>query len=301
MENRFFSLVIIPDNGSEMKQGQFKWELLPYLFAPLVISFFICAFFIIGFHIKLSQEKGFKQAVAVKNELTASVEAAQQALQNLTGKLATIQSNDIAFRKYAYMELPDESMYLAGIGGHVIVDEHDFAALAGHLKADVVDVLLTSRTLSSRINVQESSLAEINARIQENLDEYNSTPSILPTHSIRITDDFGYRTHPVTGGRDYHAAVDIAGNRGQRIYATADGEVTLAKASGVLGNCVKIQHKYGYETLYGHLTSILVTAGQQVKKGEVIGTMGSTGRVTGVHLHYGVSYHGKAVDPKEYF
>lgn len=301
MDNRFFSLVIVPDNGSEVKHSKFTGELILYGFGSLAVLFLVCIFFIVGFHIKLHQEQNFREAVRTMNQLTDYVEHAQNTVNTLTERLSVIQRNDIAYRKHAYMELPDQDMYRAGIGGHALVDEALVEGLNSPLKRSVSEILLDTTSLMSKVHVQENSLGEINEKILQNRHELNCTPSILPTHSVRISDDYEYRIHPIKGYRHFHAAVDIVGNYGQRIYATADGVVIQAKSDRSLGNFVKIQHEYGYETLYGHMTKILVSAGQQVKKGEIIGTMGQTGSATGVHLHYAISHFGKSVDPKKYF
>ncbi len=301
MSNKFFSLVIVPDNCSEVKHHSFTGDLLAYGFLLLAAVFLFCAFFIIGFHIKLYQEQDFKTALDRMTSYKEQIAQSQQTLETLSEKLASLQDNDVAYRKYASMDIPDSLMYLAGIGGHVLVDENRFAGLDVNIRRGVSQTLVETVSLLSRVEVQEQSLNQIDEQIQKNNDEFNSTPSILPTHSVRITDGYGLRIHPITGARQFHDAVDIAGNPGQRIYATADGTVIQANYAGLLGNCIVIKHQYGYETLYGHLQKILVSVGQEVKKGEIIGLLGSTGRVTGPHVHYSVTLFGKSVNPLKYF
>ncbi|MFC1485699.1 M23 family metallopeptidase [Candidatus Latescibacterota bacterium] len=301
MRNRLFSMVIVPDDGSEIRRSNFTYELATYGFCLLVAVFFVCVFFIVGFHVKLSQENDFKTAIEKMQNYTEKIETSRIILTELSDRLHTIQRNDIAYRKYAYMDLPDSTMYLAGIGGHLLFDETILDGLNSAMVKIVSRPLLDTVALTSRVNVQETSFSEIQKQILKNQDEFNCTPSILPTHSLRITSGYGNREHPVTGIREFHEAVDIAGNRGQRIYTTADGTIIQAKYSSALGNYIVIQHKYGYETLFGHLTQIMVSEGQKVKKGEIIGTLGSTGRATGPHLHYAITLLGKSVNPMKYF
>jgi len=301
MANRFFSLVIVPDSGNEIKKGSFNLKFAFFLSGFLVTTFIICLFFIIGYHIKLSQEKEFKHALSTMHRLCRTVDISKKTINTLSEKLLTIQRNDIAYRQYAYMDVLDNNMYKAGMGGHVLVDESRFTGLHGNLHNDVMQVLLDVEKLTSRVNIQQKSLNEIDEKIQRNKEEIDSTPSILPTHSYRITTNYAFRIHPITGVREFHDAVDLAGVIGQPIYATADGVVILAEREAALGNCIKIRHKYGYETLYGHLSKILVKSGQRVKKEEVIGEMGSSGRSTGTHIHYAITHLGKKVDPKKYF
>lgn len=293
--------MIVPDNSNDVKSSSFNFHLVLSLFGVLLCTFFICLFFIVGFHIKLSQENEHKIAMQRRNLLLSRISSANETISSMSEQLLNLQKNDHAFRQYAYMDVLDPEMYQAGMGGHMMVDESLFAGLGNSMREDLKDMTLEVKKLGSRVSIQKKSLDEIHEQILKNNEEYNCTPSMLPTMSIRITDDFKYRIHPITGRRHFHDGVDLAGRKGQKIFATADGEVVLAKRWGVLGNTVKIKHKYGYDTLYGHLSDILVEVGQKVKKGEVVGTMGSTGRTTGTHLHYAVIHFNKKVDPKKYF
>lgn len=118
--------------------------------------------------------------------------------------------------------------------------------------------------------------------------------------SFRFTSSFGYRRDPKTGGRRMHNGVDFAAGLGTPLYATADGVVTHSGWQSGYGRLVKIQHEFGIETRYAHLAKLNVKVGQRVSRGQRIGDMGASGRVTGVHLHYEVRVGGKAVNPMIY-
>ncbi|MEM6940576.1 MAG: M23 family metallopeptidase [Pseudomonadota bacterium] len=117
---------------------------------------------------------------------------------------------------------------------------------------------------------------------------------------FRFTSQFGYRRDPKTGGRRMHSGVDFAAALGTPLYATADGVVTHSGWQSGYGRLVKIQHEFGIETRYAHLSKLRVKVGQRVSRGQRIGDMGASGRVTGVHLHYEVRVGGKAVNPMIY-
>jgi murein DD-endopeptidase MepM/ murein hydrolase activator NlpD len=124
-----------------------------------------------------------------------------------------------------------------------------------------------------------------------------ATPSIWPAHGW-LSSPMGYRTDPVNGaGGDFHPGLDIAGDKGQPVYATAAGTVTFAAGQGAYGNLIVIDHGYGLETRYGHLQAFSVKKNDQVKRGDVIGRVGSTGRATGNHLHYEVLANGTLLNP----
>lgn len=124
-----------------------------------------------------------------------------------------------------------------------------------------------------------------------------AVPSRRPIEKMSLSSSYGMRVHPVTGRLARHNGVDIPAPRGTPIYATADGIVGRAQRLGGYGNYVEIEHGNAIQTRYGHMSSYIVRSGQQVKKGDVIGYVGSTGRSTGNHLHYEVRIEGAPVNP----
>jgi len=127
-----------------------------------------------------------------------------------------------------------------------------------------------------------------------------SIPSLMPVDGVHLTSNFGMRWHPVLGGHRAHKGVDLAGAVGTPIHATADGVVGRADWFSSYGLYVAIEHGGSLETRYGHMSRLNVAAGQLVRKGDVIGYIGTTGRSTGPHLHYEVRIAGEAVNPIPY-
>ncbi len=124
-----------------------------------------------------------------------------------------------------------------------------------------------------------------------------SIPSVQPVQHLSFTSNFGVRSDPFRGTAAMHAGVDIPGPTGTPIYATADGVVNHAARQGGYGNMIEINHGKGISTRYGHLSKIIVSDNSRVRRGQIIGLMGSTGRSTGPHLHYEVRIDGHAVNP----
>lgn len=118
---------------------------------------------------------------------------------------------------------------------------------------------------------------------------------------VYVSSRFGLRIHPITGQKKTHTGIDIASNQGTAVYASDGGTVTLAGWNGGYGNCIMIDHGNGYVTLYGHLSSISVSEGQNVTQGSTIGAVGSTGNSTGPHLHFEVLKNGTRIDPEQFF
>lgn len=127
-----------------------------------------------------------------------------------------------------------------------------------------------------------------------------SIPSMQPVSEMRLTSSFGVRSDPFRGTRAMHAGLDIPGPVGTPIYATADGIVSRSQRAGAYGLLVEINHGKGIQTRYAHLSKMLVDANTRVRRGQIIGLMGSTGRSTGPHLHYEVRIDGRAVNPTPY-
>ncbi len=127
-----------------------------------------------------------------------------------------------------------------------------------------------------------------------------SIPSYQPVASLSFTSNFGVRSDPFRGTAAMHAGVDIPGPIGTPVYATADGIIARAERAGGYGNLIEVNHGKGIATRYGHLSKIIVRDNQRVKRGQLIGLMGSTGRSTGSHLHYEVRIDGSAVNPAPY-
>lgn len=173
-------------------------------------------------------------------------------------------------------------------------------------EGDLVRGITTQlNNLSLRSAYQEKSYVLINDLVKNKEKLLSATPSIQPVSNKnlnRIGAGFGYRIDPVYKDRRNHLGMDFTAPLGTPIYATADGTVRDAGFNtGGFGNRVVINHGFGYETLYGHMVRIKARVGEKVKRGEVIGYVGNTGKSTGPHCHYEVHRSGIPVDPIYYF
>jgi murein DD-endopeptidase MepM/ murein hydrolase activator NlpD len=142
----------------------------------------------------------------------------------------------------------------------------------------------------------ESRLRNVRRDVERRQELAAATPSIWPAHGW-LTGTFGGRSDPFTGEPGFHQGLDISTEKGQPVFATADGSIEAASYSGDYGNLIVLKHAFGLVTRYGHLSSFTVKPGQQVKRGDVIGYVGSTGRSTGAHLHYEILANGKLINP----
>src|SRR6185436_3747994 len=142
-------------------------------------------------------------------------------------------------------------------------------------------------------------LDTVEKRLEQRMRWISSTPAISPVRGI-LTSGFGYRADPMTHGRGNHQGIDIAAAYGLPVHASGDGLVLQAGEEGGLGRAVFLAHGYGLTSRYGHLSAVTVRPGQRVKRGDVIGRVGNTGRSTGPHLHYEVRLDGEPLNPIGY-
>ena len=156
-----------------------------------------------------------------------------------------------------------------------------------------------ARRLGFAASERQLSLEELVQQLEDKHDRLASSPAIWPTQGW-LTSSFGTRISPFTGKRHFHAGIDIAGAAGTEVIATARGKVKFVGRKGPLGKTVIIDHGYGVRTHYGHNQDNLVERGEEVERGQVIGSLGNSGRSTGPHLHYTVEVKGKAVNPLDY-
>ncbi len=213
------------------------------------------------------------------------------------------------------LEKRDNSVYRAIFEADPIPDsarakeiemQQEVAIVEGMKGNELVNsIISTLNRLSNRIMVQQSSFDEIQKLVANKEQLLARTPAIQPINNkdlTRVASGFGYRIDPIYKTTKMHAGIDFTAPQGTPVYATADGTVKTAGNTGNgYGNHVIINHGYGYETLYGHMVRVKARNGQAVKRGEVIGWVGSTGKSTGPHLHYEVHKYGKHIDPIYFF
>jgi len=159
--------------------------------------------------------------------------------------------------------------------------------------------------LRKQLVIQSKSLDEINKLSKEKEKFLASIPAIQPVNNKdlkRMASGYGWRTDPFTKARKFHYGMDFSSPQGTPVYATGDGVVIRADdGSSGYGNHIRIDHGYGYVTLYGHLSAYNVRAGQRVKRGDLIGKVGSTGRSEAPHLHYEVMKNGEHINPIHFY
>jgi murein DD-endopeptidase MepM/ murein hydrolase activator NlpD len=181
------------------------------------------------------------------------------------------------------------------------VDSAEAQAVVSRADAAAAAVIRVTPSLASRVggagDAQFRSLFSAWQQMDGPAAQAISIPSRRPINEMRMTSSFGTRSDPFNGRRARHNGIDIAVPAGTPIYATADGVVGRAQWVGGYGNYAEIDHGNGIQTRYGHMSQTAVVSGQRIRRGDVVGFVGSTGRSTGNHLHYEVRIAGAPVNP----
>ena len=158
-------------------------------------------------------------------------------------------------------------------------------------------VAAQDKNLAAQIDGQKKKMNELLSILEGRHNRRSILPDLWPTQGGSISSPYGIRMNPIKGGGEWHTGVDIATDFGSPVYAAAMGTVEMARWNGGYGQYIKIAHGNGYESAYGHLSGIAVVPGQTVRKGEIIGFVGSTGYSTGPHLHFEIFVDGENIDP----
>ncbi len=233
---------------------------------------------------------------ALQNQLSSMIDQ----LEQIEGSVNKISDQGSQLRLLIDLPKVDEETQLGGTGGTIFETDLSITSdSSAHLLTTAKNLL---RALSGEIKVQEQSYEQIVDRTEYNKGYFASLPAIKPMNGFYSTKEFGLRLHPVLGIKKIHEGLDIVNDVGTPVNATGDGIVQLAgHTGGGFGYAVVINHGYGYQTVYAHLSKIIVREGQRVKRGDPIAKSGKSGLVSGPHLHYEVRHNGISQNPMDFF
>lgn len=238
---------------------------------------------------EIALDKTNKALRSAWNELNLELASVREKLKKIE------QEDDDHYRIVLNMPKLSPEIRKGGSGGHE-VDFFPQLSRFDHTRHTGMELV----QLKNRIRMQEKSYVEIRARITRSEGMLDSRPALQPLDNRQITrfhPKYGMRVHPLFNDYRFHHGLDLTADTGTPVYASGDGLVTHVKYSGGYGNVIFINHGYGFETRYAHLSKFKATEGQKVKRGELIGYVGTTGNSTGPHLHYEVLFKGEWVNP----
>jgi murein DD-endopeptidase MepM/ murein hydrolase activator NlpD len=288
MAQQHHTIIFVPHAHARLR----KWRVTNLqigLVAGALVLLTLASLFFIWSHFRTPANPVEIARLQKENEALRQVNTQfESSLQKLQEQLTSYEDRTRDLAIVAGIESLGEGVE-AGIGGEAPAE-----ADAGEA-VDVGDL----PEMTARAAQLSGTLDAVETRLEQRMHWISSTPAIAPVRGI-FTSGYGSRTDPLTHGHGNHQGVDIAAAPGQPVQATADGIVMVTGVQGGYGKAVFLAHGYGLTTRYGHLSAITVKPGQRVRRGDVVGRVGNTGRSTGYHLHYEVRLDGEAVNPLGY-
>ncbi len=299
MPKNFYTLLIVPKEKSAVKKVGLSTTLINGV--GVVVAVLVLSLMYVSYdYIHLKREKAELELLRKQTvEQKVEIENLVNRIDGFSARMEELQQFDRKIRIMANLEKQRDKQQLLGIGGPV----DDDAELKSKLEAGDRDLIASMHGEINKLNEQAArqrgSFSELLDFLKEQKSILATTPSLWPVGGW-ITSEFGYRENPFGGDKELHKGIDVATRLGAKVVAPADGIVADVGYHADMGNEVRIDHGHGISTFYGHLSRTAVVAGVSVKRGAVIGYVGSTGRSTGPHLHYSVALHGVPVNPRKY-
>ena len=269
------------------------------LFALVSSAFGLVFYLLADLWFESPKERRMKQEL---DNMVIQYDLMNGKLNQLADVLGDIEKRDDEIYRTIFEAGPiPKELRTAGFGG-----ANRYKNLEGFNNSELlIDTRKKLDKIANRAYVQSKSFDDVVEMAREKEQMLASIPAIQPVANKdlkRMASGFGYRIHPIYKVRKMHWGMDFTAPTGTPIYATGDGKVTTQKYSrSGYGNHIIIDHGYGYETLYGHMSKVEVRRGQKVKRGDIIGYVGSTGRSTAPHLHYEVIKDGRKINPVNFY
>ncbi|MEO0184513.1 MAG: M23 family metallopeptidase [candidate division WOR-3 bacterium] len=265
------------------------------IFAIIMISALFL--FIHNTHVSITE---IKQNIAEEQhrEYLERINQLKTLIADLKSRLNSQIAIDNKQRNFLQVALVHPDVWSMGIGGRESSPRtNDLSVYDSKILNELYESI---DVLKGQTKLRQMSLQELEGRLEQKFDVWRHIPSINPVPGAEISSGFGYRVDPFEKDVRMHEGVDFSASRGTPVYATAEGIVVYADWNMGYGYVIDIDHGYGFVTRYAHLSKILVKEGELVKRGQVIGRVGATGRAVCSHLHYEVHVAGIKVNPTKY-
>ena len=321
LKNHKFTLLFIPHNNSNVKSLKIPALVINSLAAFGLLSLIVVSILFVNsarLETKMQENDKLKSVNSIQSqEIKTLKEDTKAALE----KLEEIKETDAKVREMVGLKVNADSAVTASRGDSggtqfpsrsLANDGFDLmnTTYSGGTEFssgkdkdtygldDISEIKAMLSIINNEVENQEKVLSSLQKETADRIKFLAAKPSGRPSAG-RLTSPYGWRANPFSGrGSEFHSGVDIAAAYGTKIVATGSGRVTFSGYRAGFGYTVVINHGYGYTTMYAHCSTLSVKVGDQVKRGQVIARMGRSGRATGPHVHYEVTYNGRTIDPK---
>lgn len=304
MAKKFYTVLVLPDASPRIRRFHIATPLLSALAVTaclIVVAFLFLLYQAVGHNGHMLELRRLRTTADEQAQLS-------QKFERLEHDMARLREFDLRLRTAAGLQVKEEESSIVGVGGMDTLSSRALMVAAVAHQTPPTDPGAGVGTdnlgreldrLSREMNDRNKSLQDLIQALEAKRSVLASTPTIWPVKGW-LTAGFGQRRSPFTGRRQMHEGVDISNAVGTPVIAPADGIVTYTGPLGGFGNVVSVDHGHKISTFFAHLQAHKVSQGQRVRRGDVIGLVGATGRVTGPHLHYEIQMNNTPVDPTKY-
>lgn len=288
---RFYTFVVAHDAGAHIRKFSVPYYAIYIALGFSIIGFFTTVYATYHYCWMSLQMTAFNKL----KEESKEIKLANQKFQILSSRLEEkISALEVTSQRVSYLSGLDSKNANSGLGG-----QGGYSVSGVPAKSGTATDLTGLKNRQRDIQLLEKKFHDLQNHFSNLAIRGAHTPDTWPVNGY-LTESFGYRSDPITGRREFHEGVDISAPHGKKVVAPADGVIVYAGPHLGYGNTVVIDHKFGYTTLYGHLSRVSVRIGEKVSRGANIGMVGSTGRSTGSHLHYEVRLYDRPMNPVKF-
>ncbi len=311
MSNRVYQVMIVPERSAKVRRYRITNRAVMLSALGVVLLTGLAGYLSVSY-IHIVNEASKNRALLDENyRLKSSLSLQKEEVERINATMQRIDQFASKVRTITRLNDPERNLAIGPLSGGPAVGGTAVMYAPGErteYEDELADSKLALRLVDARLEKAEIDARGLESNMRE-LHEYfasdpailASTPSIRPIRSQLLNSTFGMRKDPYTGQRVMHKGIDFAADHGSDIFATADGVVVFAGTRGKYGKTLVIDHGFGLQTHFAHLSAFTVGIGDEVGRGQVVAAAGDTGLTTGVHLHYEVRFNGIPQDPGKYF
>ncbi|MGO9136754.1 MAG: M23 family metallopeptidase [Syntrophales bacterium] len=299
MPKNFYTFLIIPKKKSSAKRLTLSNKVLKGI-AFCLMALILVSMYTYYDYIRIKRDKiELERLRRQTREQKVQIDELAEKVNNFALRMEELSQLDKNIRTVANVEDKRYKGQILGIGGSTNGETRIRPNAETDERMVIAKVDQNLDQLSKDAVEQKNSFNELFKFLKKQKSILAATPSIWPVQGW-VTSEFGFRSSPIDGSREFHKGIDIATRMGVPVAAPADGLVSEISYDRDVGHMVKIDHGYGMKSWYGHLLKTAVQQGNMVKRGDIIGYVGNTGRSTGSHLHYSVILNGIPINPRKY-
>lgn len=302
-----YTLLWVPDNGSDVKKFPIPSRLVQHrriVLGVLGVAFLTLSVLFVRYGLAYLKVQHLQTEIAQNHQTLVKV---QNQLASVNETLERLSSIEQKLRMITHLRDPERNLAMgpmSAAGGDTEKADSPFDDVIPYLSKDTIadvggsadELLISAKRFDDQAQAKETELINLTDRLRHQEVLLARAPAIWPVSGY-LTSHFGHRVSPFTQQKAFHAGIDVGAPPGTPVYAPGDGEVVFVGSKSGYGETLIIDHGYGFATCFAHLSAVLVSKGQKIKRGDLVSRVGNTGRSTGPHLHYEVRINGTPQNP----